>query len=493
MKKYVFFSIVCLCLSMACCGWARAQISRQEALRDYDFLVRFVQCNYPGYEAKTAGGKASELQFLTRNLRKRVARSPDSVKWLMQQYTQWFRDAHLHIKSGGNSRSHYAEVSSPTTNPEPISVSDSMLTELKKCQRGLRGYWECLSGEQLIILPHAEEFDLYLYRQGMARWMMRLKPIDGRYASADGAFSCRLMASDCYLDFANTKFDAVRGAADKAEIAGLMGAMALEQQNTSSDNYPMALPLDADVFFLRLPSFADDYANRAVQKHYAEIISRPILLIDLRNNRGGQDENFSALIPLLYDHPYTVKGVEWYATAHNIDLLNQAIRYWQQKGDADRLAWCMALADAMKNRKGEFVLHPLQKAEEEVRCDGILSMPRYVGVIINGRNASSAEEFILSVARNSGKTILFGTESTQGVLDYSNTMEQDFPSGRYVLVYPQTRSLRLPDAPIDGVGIAPDVCIPLPSRYNTYDCLDAEVYYVLYYLKQLLHDDGKRQ
>lgn len=487
MKRSVFLPAASLYLLMACSVGVYAQISRQEALRDYDFLVYFVQCNYPGYRVKTAGGKASELQLLTYNLRKRVACSPDSVVWLMQEYTQWFRDAHLRIKSDNASRLRHADASS-----EPISVSDSMLMELKKCQRGLCGYWECLSGEQLIILPYAEGFALYLYSGGMGHRMMQLKQIGDRYMSVDGAFSCRLMANDCYLDFANTKFDAVRGAANKAEIAGLMGAMALEQQNSSSDNYSMALPLDDEVFFLRLPSFADDYANRAVQKHYAEIISRPILLIDLRNNRGGQDENYSALIPLLYDHPYTVKGVEWYATANNIDLLNQAIRYWEQKGDADRRAWCMALADAMKKRKGEFVLHPLQKAKEKFSCDSILPMPRHVGVIINGRNASSAEEFILSVARNSGKTILFGTESTQGVLDYSNAVEQNLPSGHYSLVYPQTRSLRLPDNPIDGVGIAPDVRIPLSSCYNTYDHLDAEVYYVLYYLKQILHD-GKRQ
>jgi hypothetical protein len=47
-----------------------------------------------------------------------------------------------------------------------------------------------------------------------------------------------------------------------------------------------------------------------------------------------------------------------------------------------------------------------------------------------------------------------------------------------------TRSRRLPDNPIDNIGIAPDVItIPYPSTEQLFDRLDQWVYFVKKYLE----------
>jgi hypothetical protein len=48
-----------------------------------------------------------------------------------------------------------------------------------------------------------------------------------------------------------------------------------------------------------------------------------------------------------------------------------------------------------------------------------------------------------------------------------------------------TRSKRLPENPIDNIGIAPDVIIPFPATEQLYDKLDTWVYFVKNYLELL--------
>jgi C-terminal processing protease CtpA/Prc len=119
-----------------------------------------------------------------------------------------------------------------------------------------------------------------------------------------------------------------------------------------------------------------------------------------------------------------------------------------------------------------------------IKEDTIYPNPKRVGIIINERNASAAEQFLLR-AKESKKVILFGNRNTKGVLDYSNCDFEDLPSGNYQLKWPQSRSRRLPEHPIDNIGIAPDVVIPFPETVQLYDRLDDWVYFVKEYLEAM--------
>ncbi len=50
-----------------------------------------------------------------------------------------------------------------------------------------------------------------------------------------------------------------------------------------------------------------------------------------------------------------------------------------------------ALVEKMKENIGGFVTHPYYGSNDTVKRDTIYSYPKQVGIIINGRNASSAE------------------------------------------------------------------------------------------------------
>jgi len=146
------------------------------------------------------------------------------------------------------------------------------------------------------------------------------------------------------------------------------------------------------------------------------------------------------------------------------------------------IKWAEALLRAMKKNVGGFVTDAIYGGDEEVIRDTVYRYPRKVGIIINDGNASSAEQFLLA-AQNSKKVTLFGNQHTAGVLDYSNAVPVILPSGNYKLTYPLTRSKRLPEHPIDNIGISPDVMIPYPTTEQLYDRLDNWVYFVRNYLE----------
>jgi C-terminal processing protease CtpA/Prc len=212
-------------------------------------------------------------------------------------------------------------------------------------------------------------------------------------------------------------------------------------------------------------------------------MNRPNLIIDIRNNGGGQDSFYSELIRLVYTKPYESKGVEWYATEGNIKTFEDALKQGEIRDEEEGILWTNALVEAMRKNVGGYVTHPYDLKENTIcQEDSVYKMPGKVGIIINEGNGSSAEQFLLA-ARQSDKVILFGNCNTAGVLDYSNVTPNPLPSNKYQLWCPMTRSKRLPDNPIDNIGISPDVIIPFPATGQLYDKLDSWVYFVKNYLE----------
>jgi C-terminal processing protease CtpA/Prc len=86
-----------------------------------------------------------------------------------------------------------------------------------------------------------------------------------------------------------------------------------------------------------------------------------------------------------------------------------------------------------------------------------LPYPQKVAIICNHYNGSTDEQFLIE-AKQSLKVKIFG-RPTGGMLDISNMNNIDFPNGKFLLGYCMSKSFRIPDFCIDGVGIQPDYFI----------------------------------
>lgn len=243
---------------------------------------------------------------------------------------------------------------------------------------------------------------------------------------------------------------------------------------TAVNMYYTAKAMNDSTFFLRIPSFGDNTSNQLVEDNWNDIISRPYLIVDLRCNGGGNDNNFSKLMSLVYSRPYWKYGVELYATPDIAALYRQIAAH---ESDQEAVEWFTTLADSVKNHLGGYVLRPGMRRMFQISNDTVYPYPRKIAILIHKGNASSAEQFILE-ARESDKVILFGNENTRGAIDLSNVFNVSTPQGWFELWFPTTRSCRCPETVIDGIGISPQIPVPYKESLQEKDSIGEEIRYI---------------
>lgn len=251
-------------------------------------------------------------------------------------------------------------------------------------------------------------------------------------------------------------------------------------QSGSINMYYTAKVMNDSTFFLRIPSFGNGTCNRLVEENWNDITSRPYLIVDLRCNGGGNDENFSRLMELVYSRPYWKHGVEMYATP---DIAALYRKYAAEATDEESVEWLNTLADSVENNLGGYVLRPGMQRRFTVTRDTVYTYPRKIAILIHRRNASSAEQFILE-AKESDKVVLFGNENTKGCIDLSNVFSIQSPKGWFSLNFPTTRSCRYPETVIDGIGISPQIPVPYKESLQEKDSIGEEIRYIEHVLRE---------
>jgi hypothetical protein len=472
-----------------------------DCLKDFDFLVKKVQADYPGYNDKVTNANRAELAVLEKEIRQKIKNHPDSCGYYLNEYTDFFKDYHLRVRYIWKGSNQQADIMDVSTYGKNIHINVDSLQEATKNAKRIEGVWEGF-WQTFVITKDGEKYIGIVvnnreWKSGQV--LYEFIPVNDtvfdvvNFSLVKDRKTYKTKAS-LHLDgkiieiHDDTRF-VRKSDSDILDKALLYSYVAVYPNGRNT--YPVAMYLNDSTFYLRITSFDDDDSNEVVIQHWDEIMARPNLIIDIRNNGGGQDVYYEELAKLIYTKPYDSKGVEWYASKGNIKFFEDAMKNGEILNEEEGMKWTQALVGAMKKNVGGFVTHPYSASDDTtVERDTVYPMPRNVGIIINEENGSSAEEFLLD-ARQSEKVILFGNCNTAGVLDYSNVTPTPLPSNNYQLWCPMTRSQRLPENPIDNIGIAPDVIIPFPATEQLYDKLDNWVYFVKNYL-ELVNEKNKK-
>ncbi len=217
--------------------------------------------------------------------------------------------------------------------------------------------------------------------------------------------------------------------------------------------------LNDNTAYLRIPSFNRSHKNAIdsiMTANKETITSTPNFIIDIRNNGGGSDSSYNALLPILYTNVIRQVGVGFYSTKLNNQILYDFLISPEANPTEASKKWAKEAYDKLSNQLGEYVnIH-----ENEImtaKYDVVYEYPKNIGVIINNYNASTAEQFLLA-AKQSKKVKLYGT-TTKGALDISNLIAVKSPCGDLELEYCMSRSFRIPDMAIDEIGVQPDYFI----------------------------------
>ena len=97
MKTITF--ILSLCFSLMSMAQTTGLTPAQH-LEDYDFIVKYVEDNYAGFQTKVVDGSRADYEALKTRLRAQVSSGQREGWHAVAEYTAWFNDSHLKIGHG---------------------------------------------------------------------------------------------------------------------------------------------------------------------------------------------------------------------------------------------------------------------------------------------------------------------------------------------------------------------------------------------------------
>lgn len=235
-----------------------------------------------------------------------------------------------------------------------------------------------------------------------------------------------------------------------------------EGQRENGPPEPSFRILSTKTALIAVPSFEivfKDKVAKLVRDHRSEILGHPNLIIDVRGNGGGSDAVYYPLLPFVRANQVHQFGVEYLATPENAKSMDSTA-----KNLAATCPECAASIATMAKRLQDAPSGTFISAWPDQDYDPreVTRNPQRVAILIDRRCSSSCEQFALD-ARRHFKVKLFG-RPTFGSLDYSNLGPTDSPSGKRRIWRATSRSRRLPELPIDGIGVQPDQLLKSPAN-----------------------------
>lgn len=454
---------------------------KERNLADFDFVTGTIAECYAGYDLKRTKYGPEALSQLTQALRVQASTATDAEMYsILKKWMDYWHDGHTGV----------AQVpATATPNEAPITpvrqLSEetvrSRLASLGKKRDPVEGIWRIANDYRVAVLredKNPTRFDAIVLTTGLSSWTPgQIKAEITR--KQDGTLSLLYRDSvhaehemGVKLTLSGAVIAPVLYPPWTREVPALADAASVRRELPTSE---LVLErVTAKTMWLRVPSFVESQAaplRELLARHAFELSHTPNLIIDLRNNGGGSDLVYEPLVKLVYTHPIYEIGVEVRSCRRNIELRRQ-IAADLRKDLPQAADYLEAQAAKMAQHPGEYVMassQPFSITTEKA----VETFPSRVVILIDGA-ASTAEQFLLT-ARQSQKVTFLGQKNSAGVLDFANVVSEPVPSGRYRLQWAISRSLRLPDDPVDPDGFAPQVRIPAavrdPVRYAA-DWLD---------------------
>ncbi len=412
------------------------------------------------YALEQKGQKAYQNHTAPYLLKVKNIKSRDNCAEVMNEWLKFFRKAHFNVSAQHSETQAVSRVADSSATWPVIKLQEETVRKAlaQKQDPGFEGIWTT-GPYTLAIQKQAQGYKGVVLSSTNAAWKPGMVKLEIN-ADSTGAF---------YMgDFSANKISKTNKArlvspnTLKLSNVFLKRTFPVLQETSKHELYtkmvmayaPYLERISAKTLYMYIPSFDGGHKpliDSLLIAFKSELMQTENLIIDIRNNGGGNDDSYENIIPYLYTNPIRTVGMEFYATPLNNKRMEE---YLAIPGlpEQNRTEINMALAILNKNL-GKFVSFNADRVSVE-KLDTVLPFPKNVAVIINEKDGSTSEQFLLA-AKQSKKTKLFGT-TTMGVLDISNMYFVASPDNQFRLGYCLSKSYRIPDMAIDGKGIQPD-------------------------------------
>lgn len=436
-----------------------AQSSQCDCRENLEEVITKITDNYPGYPIKITRANEAHFKHFTDSLRKLADTATNVTCFpILQRWLSYFKDKHLNILLNDNpDNASFIRSTFATALKYPIT-EDSLLKKWESSPpHSLEGLWSLgnslrvalvqkendyigvvTKGDNLFWTPGQVKFELK--NAGEQKWSA---VIYNRYHLGD-SFTTYLDEHAVSISLKGTKW------------VKIFPSLKSDIKPIPLDSFYFSR-LDSNTTLLRLPIFDLKFKpliDSLITSNLDVIAHTPNLIVDLRGNLGGFNVCFEKLLPLIHTKDTIITpGPIIKATDDNIrlyeDLLNN-----KDFPEKDKLLVIRLIDGLKKHRNGYY-----QEPDEIMTYTDKYPQPKKVVLLID-EGCASATEFLILDAKQSKKVTLFGKRSA-GIVDYSNLVApRALSCSRFVLWCPTARSARLPQHPIDNIGIKPDVEIP---------------------------------
>lgn len=422
-------------------------------------LVTKIENEYPGFAEKT------KESLLYNSLKKELAVKSKKINGeqcleVLQQYTNFFKDRHIAILPNEQEKTLVPGKIEP---PKQLDINISEFKKrIKKSTDKLEGIWKDENYTVGISKTGESQYTGFIIETKNQNW----KPKEIKF-QLDGKESITYYLSD------HSSFKDTYGVYedDLLYINNLKSTFIKQDPNRKLNLGEVTKRINKlDGFYfeklteksslIRISSFNYPYVERIeklIKDNRTAIENSENLIIDIRNNGGGTDGAYTELLPFIATNPIRNVGIELLSTQGLIDGVttykNGLVTTDPEKNRSEINEMERRLI-IYKNNLGKFV----NLENKNVSIDTVqiaYKSPKQIIVLANDKVASAGENFLLK-AKQSKKVKVMGIP-TSGVLDYANSYFFKFGCDNYRLLLPTYKSLRLPNYPIDNIGIQPDI------------------------------------
>ena len=239
---------------------------------------------------------------------------------------------------------------------------------------------------------------------------------------------------------------------------------------------PVSCKVDSQTWLIRVPSCEPGFYDSTVNALQQFLVSDcENLIIDIRWNGGGGDNVWEGYYDLLYDHPYKPE-VQWFRNTPKNLLFWKDVLEQQSSSVFNR-----QLIERCETSKKKFV-----KLGESDNSRQPTSRIKRAAILINFMTGSAAESLVKFVKNYSDRCKVYGICNTNGCDLTGNCRTEPLPNSHLGIFYATTVDSGFYEKNFssEGLGIAPDIIIPLPMERKLTDNIDEWVLWVAEDLKK---------
>lgn len=438
--------------------YAQSVCKCSEAL---DRLIKKIESEYPGFEEKTKD------KILYDNFKEQLKEQAAKTErtpcfYILKKYASFFRDGHIWI----NPVTSITANGATSTNLNNINI-EKFRKRLNSKSNSLNGIWKNRFewtggvGYEIGITKNKDGVQVgFVISSTSVFW----KPNETKFRLyPDGKFEFyafdKTLKTGSYEVYNNSIIYFKEARASFIKEAPPLNLTEEQIKRKVAEFYGFgAKKLTDKTMLVTLPSFDYpfvDIITDLVANNRSLIEDRKNLIIDVRGNSGGTDDAYQMLLPYIMSNSIRNMGVEYLVSPTLVEGLKKYVKTVRDnKEKQEEIIMVERWIGLFEKKMGKFVnvkdsTFSIEKVAPSERG------PANVVILTDKRVGSAAESFVMK-AKQSKKVKIVGTV-TSGGLDYAAARMFDFGCPEYLLQLPTYRSLRLPDYPIDNIGMQPDI------------------------------------